>query len=141
MKLKSLVWLAPLLMSQVITRIFPIDQEWYNQITENVETPAPVVFAIVWPILYILIGLTFYNTNDTGAKKILLVNLVLNYLWLVFFNYFQDILLGLIVLVLMVLTLYFYFKTEWTQKSMLLIPYFIWLLYATYLNYQIYMEN
>ena len=76
-----------------------------------------------------------------GAQKILTVNLFLNYLWIIFFNYFQDIQLGLIVSVLMILTLFFYFKTEWTTTSLMLVPYFIWLLYATYLNYQIYQEN
>ena len=44
MKIQSLVWLTPLFISQIISRTFPMDKEWYQKITENLDTPSPIVF-------------------------------------------------------------------------------------------------
>lgn len=140
--LKSLYWLAPLLISQLLSSLYPMDKDWYQEITKDIPTPPSYVFAVVWPILYILIGIVLARSENKGAKKILLTNLALNYVWIIAFNRFKDIKLGLLLIVFMIATLGFYFKTEYSpQLSILLIPYFIWLLYAGYLNARIFIEN
>jgi len=144
----QVIWFIPLIIAQILSYFFPmkggddeVERTWYQRPGEDIYVPPGYVFGIVWPILYLLIGFVLANTKDGSARKSLIVNLVLNYLWIVSFNYFRNIRLSLIIMILLVLTLYYYFNEDWGQYSYLLIPYFIWLLYATYLNWQIYLAN
>lgn len=140
----QVIWFIPLIISQILSFFFPTeggDNTWYQRPGQEVYVPPGYVFGLVWPILYLLIGFVLANTKDSGALKSLIVNLVLNYLWIISFNYFRNIRLSLIIMVLLVLTLFYYFKEESGPYSYLLVPYFLWLLYATYLNWQIYVAN
>ena len=141
MRLEDLAFLWPLGLAQLISFLFPLDQEWYQSIAQKVYTPPSRVFSIVWPILYILIGIVITNTDDSSARKSLYTHLVLTYLWIVVFNYFKNITLGLIIIIMAVLTIIFYFANDYDSYSYLLIPNLLWLIYATYLNYHIYLTN
>jgi tryptophan-rich sensory protein len=101
----------------------------------------PQLFNLGWSISYLLIGSLLYNTTDSSAKKILMDNLFLSYVWMCIFIYLQDPKLSLVVSILMVMTLLYYFSRDWSELSIILVPYLIWLLYTTYWNYHIYMNT
>lgn len=96
------------------------------------------VFPIVWSILYVLMGISSYlvrdNEDDITLYK---VNLALNYAWpFIFFTFnlkviaFIWILLLTLVVILMITKYYKYNKVS----SYLLIPYLLWLIFASILN-------
>jgi len=136
-----LLILIPVVISKLLSLVFPMDKTWYESLNKPIETPPAWVFGIVWPILYLLIGTVLFYNEDTSAKKILFVNLFLNYLWIIVFNQMQDLKMSLAISILMLLTLLYYFNHDWSNLSYLLLPYLMWLIYATYLNFQLYMNN
>ena len=50
------------------------------------QRPPPFVFAIVWPILYLLIGYAFKNAKDKFLKKLFAMQIFLLTLWPVVFS-------------------------------------------------------
>ena len=116
-------------------------------------TPPDIVFSIVWPILYALIGVSLYLTviSETENKGLRIasfviwgVQLVLNLLWVpVFFNARQFLWAFIIIAIVdaMVATLIVinFRINKWS--AILLIPYFAWLIFATYLNIMILVYN
>lgn len=124
-------------------------------IYENLNTPplSPpgFVFPIVWTILFILMGISFYLTtlfNDgeekENAQKIYIIQLILNFIWsIVFFNYNNFILsfIILIVLWLFILKMIISFYKINPIAGYLQIPYLLWVTFAGYLNLMIILLN
>ncbi len=111
-------------------------------------TPPDIVFPIVWTILYGILGYTYYLLNNeynaSLIKKIFILQLIINYIWpIIFFKFglffisFLWITLLDIVVLIMLLNLY---KIN-SKIFYLNLPYFIWLLFATILNYMTYIVN
>lgn len=113
-------------------------------------TPPPMVFPIVWAILYALMGIGMARVRLIGrlpgkaAEKLFLAQLAVNFLWpLVFFNA-RDYGLALVFLaVLWILTLemIFAFRKEDQLAGNLQIPYLLWLSFAAILNEQVWQLN
>lgn len=117
---------------------------WYNALNKPFLTPDGWVFAVVWPILYFLLGVALYliivdKTRYSKAKSygLFAVHMALNALWTYFFFGLNLIGGGLIVLVLLIVF------TIWMMRAFsqisraayyLVWPYLIWLLFALYLN-------
>lgn len=110
--------------------------------------PPDIVFPIVWTILYGILGYTYYLLNNEYntplIKKIFILQLIINYIWpIIFFKFglffisFLWITLLDIVVLIMLLNLY---KIN-SKVFYLNLPYFIWLLFATILNYMTYIIN
>ena len=110
--------------------------------------PPDIVFPIVWTILYGILGYTYYLLNNeyniSLIKKIFILQLIINYIWpIIFFKFglffisFLWITLLDIVVLIMLLNLY---KIN-SKIFYLNLPYFIWLLFATILNYMTYIVN
>jgi len=124
---------------------------WYTTLNKPKLNPPGWIFAPVWTMLYILMGIASYKVfkNGTGnAKKQALifygVQLLFNLLWSILFFGLQrpDLsLLEIVVLwLLIVATLVkFYRIDKWA--GYLLIPYLLWVSFASFLNLQIYMLN
>lgn len=110
--------------------------------------PPDIVFPIVWTILYGILGYTYYLLNNeyntSLIKKIFILQLIINYIWpilffkfgLFFISFLWITLLDIVVLI-MLLNLY---KIN-SKVFYLNLPYFIWLLFATILNYMTYIVN
>ncbi len=86
---------------------------------------------------------TVDNKNLLGSVYVL--QLVLNIIWNPVFFYYQNAILGLIVITLLTsligfILIYYYYPVA-ILKSMLIIPYFLWLLIATSLNLFILVKN
>ena len=127
------------------------DKEWYTSLTRSRLSPPDYVFGIVWPILYLTMGISFLLVAT--HKKCLfrcfplilfLVGLFFNLLWSFFFFTLQKPLLAGIDLfcmyVLNMLTL-FYFYTIYPLATYILIPYTLWITFASYLNMYIIVNN
>ncbi len=114
-------------------------------------TPPDIVFPIVWTILFILMGISAARVykapvgkGRSQALSVYAVQLAVNFLWsIVFFNlsaygtaFSVIILLWLLILLMIVL----FSKIDKTAAC-LQIPYLLWVSFAAYLNYMIWVLN
>ena len=115
-------------------------------------SPPGWIFPVVWTVLYILMGISSYLVNNSDAPKeeikkanlVYGISLVFNFFWsIIFFNlkqYLFAFLWLLALLFLVIYTVYLYFGISKTA-AYLQIPYIIWLLFAAYLNFGIFLLN
>lgn len=108
--------------------------------------PPKILFPIVWTILYILMSISLYlaSKNDNDVYKVYGIQLVLNSLWSPLFFLFKTYLfstLELVILILFVAVMVFQMYYKSNAAGYLQIPYFIWLLFALYLNVSIFILN
>ncbi len=114
--------------------------------------PPAWVFAPVWIILYALMGIAAYRIfklgcNKKGVKSALLfyaIQLFLNFLWTIIFFRFELIGLAfieiVILLIFIIITTVKFFKLD-KCAGYLMVPYIIWVAFATVLNYYIWILN
>ena len=126
---------------------------WYPTIEKPSFNPPNWVFAPVWTMLFIMMGIAAgmvwnkLETNKELVKKGLLfftVQLLLNALWSYLFFGLNNILLALIEIVLLWLIIYetyHIFKQIDKRASYLLIPYLAWVGFATILTGSIFWLN
>lgn len=124
----------------------------YTVINRPVFSPPAILFPIVWTILYILMGISSYliYTSDANEEKkksalsIYLIQLILNSLWSLIFFRFDLYLFAFIWIILIIITviimIYKFIKIN-PIAGYLQIPYLIWLIFASILNYSIYLLN
>ncbi len=124
-----------------------VNSSWYDSIKPSI-TPPNWVFPVVWNILFFLIALSLYlswmkaKSRKTKKKLVLVfsINLILNVLWSFLFFYLQNPLFAffeLIVLWLSILAMILVSYKINKVSSYLLIPYIVWLSFASILNYLI----
>ncbi len=126
---------------------------WYPTIEKPIFNPPNWVFAPVWTMLFILMGIAAgmvwnkLESNKELVKKGLLfftVQLLLNALWSYLFFGLNNILLALIEIILLWLIIYetyYIFKQVDKKAGYLLIPYLAWVGFATILTGSIYWLN
>lgn len=122
----------------------------YENLQRPALSPPSWVFPVVWTILFILMGIASYivymsNSDIKGkALKVYAIQLAVNFIWpLIFFNgqkYFLAFVWLLFLIVLIVETILL-FKEVNKKAAILLIPYFLWTIFAGYLNISIYLLN
>lgn len=122
----------------------------FDNIKKPWFAPSAILFPIVWGILYILMGISSYLVyeSDSEYKKTGLIfyaiQLIVNALWTMIFFRFENFLFAfiwLLLLLLLVLVMMYYFYKSSKIASYLQIPYVLWLVFATILNYSIYVLN
>ena len=115
-------------------------------------SPPAILFPIVWTILYTLMGISMYiistsnaPTNEiSNAKTIYFYQLMVNFLWPIFFFNFGWYLFSffwLVLLWILVFTMIRKFYAISPISGILNIPYLIWLTFAGYLNLGIWWLN
>lgn len=124
---------------------------WYPKLIKPSWTPPNWIFGPVWFCLYIMIAISGwliyraeYSYNRTVALTLYGCQLALNFIWSFFFFFLQNPLLGLIDIVLLVIAIALTLFKAWSVRplaSLLLIPYLLWVLYATSLNAGILLLN
>lgn len=113
-------------------------------------TPPGFIFAIIWPILYILMGISSYLVYEENAYqsscclKIYAINLFVNFLWSPLFfglglRLFSLIWIILLDIVVIYMILCFYKVNK--KAAYYQIPYLVWIIFATYLNLFFYLLN
>lgn len=121
----------------------------YGMLYKPPLSPPSIIFPIMWTIIYILLGISYYlykktNIEDKKLDKIYYIGLIINYLWSIIFFIFKLRLLSciwIIVLDIQVILLIKNFKKYNSISSILNIPYLLWCLFATYLTIGIYLLN
>ena len=123
----------------------------YRMAEKPALTPPEIVFPIVWTILFALMGISAGRiwiasdkTKQNGSMLLYLLQLAVNFLWsILFFNlqaygfaFFWLLLLWLLIL-LMIIS---FSKTD-KIAAYLQIPYLLWVTFAAYLNYMVWMLN
>lgn len=113
-------------------------------------TPPGVVFSIVWIILYTLMGISSYIVFNSNNKEknialiIYIIQLILNSLWTLFFFNLKWFLFAFIwIILIIIITLIMIDKFYKIEKisSILQVPYLIWLIFASILNFYIFLLN
>ena len=120
------------------------NREWYNSLKKSKLTPPGYVFGIVWPILYVLLAVSFLlaikSPKCIGFCSPLVfftAQMALNFIWTtVFFRMKMMKTALLLIYAIIALTVLAFVKMHRVNKtaSGLLIPYLLWLLFASYLN-------
>lgn len=121
----------------------------YQTLRQPPLSPPGIVFPIVWTILYILIGISYYlykkNTYTNKTEIITYyLQLFINFTWSIIFFTLKLRFLALIwilLLTILVYTLITLFIQKYKPSAYLLIPYLIWCIFATYLNIGVYLLN
>tara|TARA_B100000795_G_scaffold75843_1_gene53898 strand:+ start:55 stop:516 length:462 start_codon:yes stop_codon:yes gene_type:complete len=122
--------------------------EWYDNLVKAPWEPEGWVFGFAWTFLMICFAVYLAKLSTiTNSKKIIaavLVQYFLNIIWnYIFFNQ-HEIILGLIdISLLTFIVTFILFKNLPIMKyySILILPYFMWLLIATSLNLYIAIYN
>jgi len=125
---------------------------WYPTLVKPVFNPPNWIFAPVWTLLYIMMGIAAglvwtSNTDEKIMKKALgffAIQFGLNVLWSYLFFGLHNPLLALVEVVLlwlMIFETYNQFKKIDTISGFLLIPYLAWVSFATILNASIWWLN
>ncbi len=125
---------------------------WYIDLIKPSFSPPNWLFGPVWIILYILMGISVYliwqrlveNKEAEAAFRLFWIHLFFNAVWSIFFFGFKNpglafaniVVIWLLIAILMVK---FWKINKWA--AYLLIPYFLWVSFAGYLNYSIWMLN
>ena len=124
----------------------------FQVLTQPPLSPPAWLFPVVWTILYILMGISAYliETSDTSlnakTNAILLYNyqLIVNFLWPIFFFNFGWYLFSffwLLLLWILVFLMIRSFSRISKTAAYLNIPYLVWLTFAAYLNAGIWWLN
>lgn len=117
--------------------------DWYYSLIKPSFAPSDWIFRPVWIILYFTVfaALLLYVFKPAKNKRIgyvyFVLQLIFNLLWTPAFFYLQNIKLALFVIILLDIFVFFTIKKFYSiskLSGLILIPYFIWILFATYLN-------
>jgi len=126
--------------------------DWYFSLNKPSFNPPNWLFAPVWTVLYILMGVAagivwskgFYHLWVKTALYHFGFQLLLNALWSIIFFGLKNPLAALFViltlLVLIVLTIR-WFRVVSKKAALLMIPYLLWVSFATVLNFKIWELN
>ena len=116
---------------------------WYQSLNKSDLSPPGFVFGIVWPILYIFMSISAYRTF-TETSRIFFIQLVFNTAWSwMFFAFHMPFLALLNIWMLIYWNTSLAFKMIKIDKlsAILYSPYVIWLIFASYLNLFIVINN
>ena len=124
---------------------------WYRALEKPPFNPPSWVFAPVWTLLYLLMGVSFYLVVQAAPSQwrkpaliIFAVQLILNFCWS--FLFFRFHMLGVaaaeivVLLVAIILMIIFFYKVDHTA-AYLQLPYLLWVSFATLLSVSIYWLN
>lgn len=125
---------------------------YYSQLIKPGFAPPGYVFPIVWTILYTLMGISSYIVMKNGYDLYKVkdgmfyywLQLFLNFIWsILFFGLdlrFTSLIVIAMLLIVVSIMIYKFYKIN-KAAAYINIPYLLWLLYALFLNYYIWMIN
>ncbi len=125
---------------------------WYTGLNKSPLNPPSWVFGPVWTTLFALMGLAAYLVWRTGwsqpvvktALILFVAQLALNVLWSVLFFGMHNPGLAFIeifvLLASMIVTTAYFFRVS-NLAGILMLPYILWVSFASYLNYSVWALN
>ncbi len=127
---------------------------WYNDLNLPSFTPPGSVIGIIWAIIFTLITISIiiFLRNNRDKKELyfnviiiaLILNGILNIFWSVFFFSWNLIFWSVVEMIILNLSTIAIAILLWRENkfsSILLWPYILWVSFATYLAYSIYLLN
>jgi tryptophan-rich sensory protein len=146
MNINKLIIITPLMIGW-ITSFNP--DEWYKKLKKPNYIPPSYVFGIVWTILYLCLGTSYYIAlkNKSISYWILpTIHLLFNFSYSIsIFRYRQlreSMLICFMTLITgLIITYLFYIYDKSFISVYLLIPYLFWLFFASFLSYKLYQLN
>lgn len=129
----------------------PAIPTWYAGLVKPVFNPPPWLFGPVWTLLYTLMGIALYLLWQKRQEKqvkslmiVFLVHLFFNATWSIVFFGLQNIWLALANIIILWLFIVYLIIKAWSYRrwvSYLLIPYLLWVSFASVLNFSIRVLN
>jgi benzodiazapine receptor len=125
---------------------------WYATLEKPLFTPPNWIFSPVWITLFLLMGISLFLMwhTDLAERKVRIAlgcfgaQLLFNILWSALFFGLRSPLAGLIDIavlwIMITLTIFYTFKISKTA-GLLLLPYIVWVTFATVLNFFIWQLN
>ena len=116
---------------------------WYQSLLKSELNPPGYVFGIVWPILYLLMSVSAYRTFE-ATKNLFIIQLFFNTIWSwLFFSFHMPVIALMNIWLLIFLNIKLAFQMIKIDKisGIIFIPYVVWLLFASYLNLFIVINN
>ena len=126
-----------------LANIYISSDDWYSSLIKSSLNPPSFVFGIVWPILYVLMGIIAYKLAHKIAP-IFIMQLVLNAAWSWIFFYFHAPFIALLDIGLLIYLnqrILMIIKKESSALYLLYLPYVLWLSFAAFLNASIVFLN
>jgi len=138
----------------VIGSVFtaPAITAWYATIQKPLFNPPNWVFAPVWTTLFLLMGISLYLVWGKGLEKkevklavsVFGFQLALNVVWSFLFFGLQSPFLAFLEIVLLwiaiLATIVLFYRVS-KKAGVLLVPYLLWVSFAAFLNYNIWILN
>jgi len=126
-----------------------VTSSWYLDLTKAPWTPPGWVFGFAWTMIMICFSVYLTYLWPVAKNKNILIFLfilqwLLNVSWNPTFFYFQNVTTGLILIAGLTVLIGFFLFIYWSElkfKSILILPYLIWLIIATSLNGYILLKN
>lgn len=130
----------------------PAISTWYTTLPKPSFNPPNWIFAPVWTLLFLLMGISLYLIWNRGlrgkeTKKAIFifgVQLILNIIWSVLFFGLQSPLYAFIEIIILwfaiLLTIISFYKIS-KAAAYLLLPYILWVTFASVLNFSILILN
>jgi benzodiazapine receptor len=130
----------------------PAIPTWYAGLNKPAFNPPNTVFFPVWTTLYTLMGIAVFLVWRKGLSErpvrvavgIFAIQLVLNTAWSIIFFGLQSLFVALIAIAFLWIAIVVNIVTFWRiskAAGALLIPYILWVSFASLLNYSIWMLN
>ena len=149
---KASIWirsiLIPVLTGLLISIIIAPYMD-YGTLIQPSFAPPGFLFPIVWTILYILMGVSdgILRSNSLNTREtdfIYYLQLFFNALWSIIFfvlkwRFIAFIWIIILLILIIVMIVRFYRRSQ--LSGLLQIPYLLWVAFASYLNYTIYLLN
>ena len=128
-----------------------LDFNWYKELVKPWLSPPSWVFTPVWTILYIMIfsALAVYLVKYRWMDKShgimwFAVQMLLNIMWTPVFFGLKNTGLALVIILLLDYTVFRTIRSFYDVSAVagrLMIPYFVWILFATYLTAGMFFLN
>ena len=135
-----------------ISALFTGGMDNFKLLNKPPLSPPGWLFPVVWTLLYLLMGFASYLVFKADSPEYKKNNALFFYGAQLFFNFFWSIIFFrwemylsafiwlLIMWVLIIITAYRFYKIK-PLAGYLLIPYILWVTFAAYLNFGIYLLN
>ncbi len=124
---------------------------WFAALNKPFLNPPNFVFAPVWTVLYVSLAVFIWmidrHPHDllvVKARRLFVWQLILNFLWTPIFFGLHSIMGGLIILLLLDFLVFRLIRVSYQiskTATFIILPYFCWLIFATYLNLSILILN
>lgn len=148
-KIKNIFYLFfPLIVGGIVGFIITGNIDYTNLVKPPLAPPK-ILFPIIWSIIYLLMGISYFILNKKENKlelesKIYYFQLFVNALWSIIFFLLKwrfVAILWIILLDALVISMIVLFYKKVKLSGYLNLLYLVWILFATYLTIGIYILN